>query len=89
MISQRVAARGEKRFSAKKLTAGLSRGLRARRAFGWCRNVEKLRMALENSDRKDSRCGCPYVVRGAAAYAVAPKLTETSFETPGSCIVTP
>jgi len=26
---------------------------------------------------------------GAATYAVAPNLTETSFDTPGSCIVTP
>ncbi len=40
--------------------------------------VEKLRMVVDN-----------FLSRSTPSYALPPKRTDTSFETPGSCMVTP
>jgi hypothetical protein len=54
--------------------------------------VEKLRMEVDISERRAKtikrtyKGTLPLVV---SAFQAAPKRTETSFDTPGSCMVTP
>jgi hypothetical protein len=38
---------------------------------------------------KEERDTCTSYIKGTFRYAVAPNRTDTNFETPGSCIVTP
>jgi hypothetical protein len=57
--------------------------------------VEKLRMEVDISERRAKTIKRTYgVSKGhasvvASAFQAAPKRTETSFDTPGSCMVTP
>lgn len=51
------------------------------------RFVEKLRISVDNLARTEAP-RYPFV-ESSFPYACAPKRTDTSFETPGSCIVTP
>ena len=57
--------------------------------------VEKLRMEVDISERSAKAIERTYGVSKAhasgvaCAFQAAPKRTETSFDTPGSCMVTP
>ena len=55
------------------------------------RAVEKLRMKVDIRDYSKFRRGSvPVPDAGFPSFAyAAPNLTDTSFDTPGSCIVTP
>jgi hypothetical protein len=75
MLSDRSAGRSEQREGSRAVV------------------VEKLRMGLDNwpqttSRLKVSRCVALRRHSGEVVYA-APNLTDTSFDTPGSCMVTP
>jgi hypothetical protein len=62
----------------KALTGSRSARTGFQRGFWPWQLVEKLRMVVEN-------LGGPSTL----SYAAPPKRTDTSFETPGSCMVTP